>query len=246
MTQEEKIAQIQSKFSITYSKASLKSRIIKLHELIGDNYQSIEDKDWGHLLIIPDEIDEQIEADKDMATAKKYSTKPRITFMSQSKYDFKCQSRKQREAERALREEERKQYPNGPKIYGNRQGKGIYCIKHKGDIIYIGMTNKSFQERWECHRRYFLSPDQCSMKLYHSNLETKDLTFEVVVDITQLDTDSPITKRDLKAMECAFINYFRPSLNVSGISLPYFFEKRNEESAINTSVTKSDDGISWD
>ena len=101
---------------------------------------------------------------------------------------------------------------------------GIYCIKEKGEIIYIGMTETSFEQRWKEHRECFLNPNLSDMVLYHSSLNIKDLTLEIMVDLTKEKADRELTRRDIKAMEMGLIAYFKPKCNISGVKIPYRFD----------------------
>lgn len=101
---------------------------------------------------------------------------------------------------------------------------GIYCIKYQGEIIYIGMTQTSFEQRWKEHMALFKNPSNTDMLLYHSNLDYRQIEFKVMVDLTKDKADRQLTTRDIKAMEMGLIACFKPRLNVSGVKVPYRFE----------------------
>ena len=100
---------------------------------------------------------------------------------------------------------------------------GIYCIKYKDEVVYIGMTQTSFKERYNEHKKLFNNPKHSDMLLYHSGLKFEDLEFKVMVDLTKDKADRELTTRDIKAMEMGLIACFKPRFNVSGVRIPYRF-----------------------
>ena len=109
------------------------------------------------------------------------------------------------------------------KLKRQNEPHGIYCIKYKDEIIYIGMTQTSFKERYREHKTLFNNPDNSDMLLYHAGLKFEELEFKVMVDLTKEKADRELTTRDIKAMEMGLIACFKPKYNVSGVRIPYRF-----------------------
>lgn len=64
--------------------------------------------------------------------------------------------------------------------------RGVYCIKDKDEIIYIGSTVRSFGERWEEHRKIFEGElDKPNMKLYSAK-NWKDFSYEIIFDMDEV------------------------------------------------------------
>ena len=200
--------EVESKFG-KYHRQVNKERLVRFYETIGDNYRIIDNKDHTtRWIILPDLLVEQLKKEFPK-TIFSLSTVPVICFKTESEY-----------AEILLREEKRRAEE---KKTTEPEPCGIYCIKYQGEIIYIGMTQTSFKQRWQQHKTRFAHPQQNNMLLYHVGLKYEDLQFKIMVDFNQLQADRPLTTRDYKAMEMGFIACFKPRLNVSGVKIPYRF-----------------------
>lgn len=124
-------------------------------------------------------------------------------------------------AENYAKKRQQKQQQQSQK--NSNQPYGIYCIKYKDEVIYIGMTQTSFKDRYKEHKKLFNNPENSDMILYHSGLNFEDLEFKVMVDLTKDKADRELTTRDIKAMEMGLIACFKPRFNVSGVRIPYRF-----------------------
>jgi hypothetical protein len=181
-------------------------------EIIGNNYEIIYDDPFPQRIVIPDEIYQAICTKLGKAVLNlsvKDEKHHYIFYTKRSEWNQRLQAR-EKEIKKA---EEKEKLPYG-----------IYCIKYKEEIIYIGMTQVSFVERWKEHKKYFLHPDLNNMVLYHSNLNPEDLTFEIMVDLTKEKADKELTTGEIKAMEMGLIAYFKPKCNISGVKIPYRFK----------------------
>lgn len=208
--------EIETKLGGHYHKGIIQSRIVAMWEIIGDNYRE-EFYDDRKAIIIPDEICYEIK--------KKINREVLSRSLSSDKFKFIQYFSETDWKEKLKRDEEiKKRYEKTLKKKKENLPYGIYCIKNKGEIIYIGMTQTSFLERWKEHKKLFLEPALSSMTLYHSNLNLEDLTFEVMVDLTKEKADKELTTGEIKAMEMGLIAYFKPKCNVSGVKIPYRFK----------------------
>lgn len=208
--------EIETKLGGCYHKGIIQSRIVAMWEIIGNNYRE-EIYDNNKAIIIPDEICYKIkkkinrEILNRSLSGEKFKS---INYFSET--DWKEKLRRD--------EEVRKRYENKSNKKKENLPYGIYCIKYKKEIIYIGMTQASFEERWKEHKKYFLNPNLNSMVLYHSNLNPEDLTFEIMIDLTKEKADKELTTGEIKAMEMGLIAYFKPKCNISGVKIPYRFK----------------------
>lgn len=208
--------EIEKKLGGHYHKGVIQSRIVTMWEIIGNNYRE-EIYDDRKAIIIPDEIYSEIK--------KKINREVLSRHLSGEKFKFIQYFSETGWKEKLQRDEEiKKRYEKTLKKKKEDLPYGIYCIKYKGEIIYIGMTQVSFVERWKEHKKYFLNPDLNSMVLYHSNFNPDDLTFEIMVDLTKEKADKELTTGEIKAMEMGLIAYFKPRCNVSGVKIPYRFK----------------------
>ena len=107
---------------------------------------------------------------------------------------------------------------------------GIYGIYIENELIYIGSTIQSFQERFHEHQLLLNSPNKWKNSLLYPMLEeakknNKQIILKPLLCIGDLKTTGTITERDVNIMELAFISYFKPKANCKGISQRYCFNK---------------------
>lgn len=206
------LEEIEKKIKGHYHRGASQGRIIKMWEIIGDNYEIIYDDPFPTRIVISDEIYQIICTQLGKAVLNlsvKDENHHYIIYTKRSEWNQRLQAR-QKEIKKQKKKED---LPYG-----------IYCIKYKGEIVYIGMTQVSFVERWKEHKKYFLNPDLNGMVLYHSNLNPDNLTFEIMVDLTKEKADKELTTGEIKAMEMGLIAYFKPRCNISGVKIPYRFK----------------------
>lgn len=209
------IQEIEQKIGGHYSKAANKERIIKMWELIGDNYRKLSMSNGSVRIIIPDKIYDTIRKQIGYSVIKLVirDDKGYYVFISTES-----------EAQKFNKVRQEKTTPEKIKTDIQRASYGIYCIQYKGEIIYIGMTQTSFEQRWKEHLQLFKNPKRTEMLLYHSNLNPEELEFRVMVDLTKEKANRELTTRDIKAMEMGLIACFKPRFNVSGVKIPYRFD----------------------
>lgn len=104
--------------------------------------------------------------------------------------------------------------------FEHQQEKGIYGIYYKDELVYIGNTSKSFQDRFSQH----LSSLSCgSQHLYvylrELNAKPEDLSIKPLYILD----DDRINTYGLSCIELAFIKFFQPKGNLAGRTQPYQF-----------------------
>lgn len=214
------IAEIEKIIEGHYHSAARQDNILKMWEIINNQYE-IKFNEYGTIryIVISDKAYTQI-----ISTINK--TTINLKIYSNNKYHTQIISHKQWESLEAKRKAAIKRQPEQreKKKQNNNLSYGIYCIKYKNEVVYIGMTQTSFEQRWKEHMQLFKNPSHTDMLLYHSNLNFNDLEFCVMVDLTKEKANRELTTRDIKAMEMGLIACFKPRFNVSGVKIPYRFD----------------------
>ena len=107
---------------------------------------------------------------------------------------------------------------------------GIYGIYEDDKIIYIGYT-QNFWHRFGCHKNCFNDKKNKSV-LYSYMRKSKELghnlKIQPIISIKDMKVKvkKQITKRDLEAMELAFITLYQPICNFQGVKAPYKFTSK--------------------
>lgn len=209
------IQEIEQKIGGSYNKAANKSNIIKMWELIGDNYRRIEMNNT-HRIVISDELYNKIRREISYSVVKLVirDSEGRQIFISTEDTMQRLASLAKKSAEPKPKQKPKEKAPYG-----------IYCIQYRGEVVYIGMTLTSFEQRWKEHLQLFKNPKHSDMILYHSGLNPDELEFRPMVDLTKEKANKELTKRDIKVMEMGLIACFKPRFNVSGVKIPYRFDR---------------------
>lgn len=211
------IQEIEQKIGGSYNKAANKSNIIKMWELIGDSYREIKINN-DRRIVISDELYNKIRREVSYSVVKLIirDSEGRQIFISTESTMQKLASIAKKSTKPAELKPKQKSKEKAPY--------GIYCIQYRGEVIYIGMTLTSFEQRWKEHLQLFKNPKHSDMILYHSGLNPDELEFRPMVDLTQEKANKELTKRDIKAMEMGLIACFKPRFNISGVKIPYRFD----------------------
>ena len=211
------IQEIEQKIGGSYNKAANKSNIIKMWELIGDSYREIKINN-DRRIVISDELYNKIRREVSYSVVKLIirDSEGRQIFISTESTMQKLASIAKKSTKPAELKPKQKAQEKAPY--------GIYCIQYRGEVIYIGMTLTSFEQRWKEHLQLFKNPKHSDMILYHSGLNPDELEFRPMVDLTQEKANKELTKRDIKAMEMGLIACFKPRFNISGVKIPYRFD----------------------
>lgn len=116
------------------------------------------------------------------------------------------------------------------KKQNERQGKqgstddngGIYGIYENDELVYIGMTMRSFESRWKEHKERIKNGSN-ELALYSLIDANAKIEFKKLLEVDKMNSNDKITKRDVQAMEFALIQEHRPKYNFAGKSQPYVF-----------------------
>ena len=114
-------------------------------------------------------------------------------------------------------------------ITADESGYGIYGIYYEKnnseepELIYIGMTQKGFQARWQEHMDIFTHRASApyGMILYQQSLDPSKIFFKKIINVKDLKFEGSISLQELKAMELCCITILQPKYNIVGISKPY-------------------------
>lgn len=130
---------------------------------------------------------------------------------------------KQIEGKEIIEEEEQKKGRKS-KVKEELRKSGIYGIYVNETIVYIGKTETSFQTRFTQHKHNTLSIDS-PMPLYsylrQQISQGHSIHLKPLITIEDLQIDGKLTSRDIKAMELALIDLYKPICNIQGRIAPY-------------------------
>lgn len=125
---------------------------------------------------------------------------------------------------------------------GNGGIYGIYSVDGNNNLqlLYIGLTTRPFEKRWEEHRNIIMGKEnipQGMEKLYSlliNENNKKYLEFKILVSFNKMISNRPISQSEKEAMEFGMIYYFNPPGNTSGrTTVPYYFSDTNKTININ-------------
>ena len=109
---------------------------------------------------------------------------------------------------------------------------GIYGIYFGTELVYIGMTERSFTQRWEEHRAAILGGTDTSLFMY-TQIGAHDLhklEFKVLISAKEVNekTDRPgqVTRMTLKDWEYALIKMYQPRFNYMGVRKSYRWDEK--------------------
>ena len=104
----------------------------------------------------------------------------------------------------------------------NTAPRGVYGVYINDELFYIGSTNRSFSVRWAEHETN-IALHKNELFWYSRLFPTDKITFKPLIDITQLKVERKLTSDEIKAMELALIDYFKPKGNLAGRTVPFKF-----------------------
>lgn len=99
---------------------------------------------------------------------------------------------------------------------------GVYGVYRNGQLIYVGSTI-DFNKRWSEHKRCMKNRDY-KLHFYKLFQPGDRVDFKVLIDGSKLEADREITPTDLKTMEYALINVFKPAGNIAGRIQPFKYK----------------------
>lgn len=141
------------------------------------------------------------------------------------------EARKRREIYRQQQIEEEERKKQQAIIQGGIYG--LFSINEKTQekkVIYIGLTNRAFEKRWQEHKDIYngIEPIPAGMnKLYDLLKEIHEQGLEIqaapLITFKDIFANRKLTQKDKEAMELAFIQYYQPPGNTAGVNTPYIF-----------------------
>lgn len=100
---------------------------------------------------------------------------------------------------------------------------GVYGIYEDEELVYIGMTMRDFEERWNEHRRGIKK--RSSEMIFYSQIDPNaQIEFKVIVNAKDLKVDRALTRNEIEAIELGMITYFKPKYNYAGRVVNYKFK----------------------
>lgn len=122
-------------------------------------------------------------------------------------------------------EDKEKQYNHkSSKAESKNYSYGIYGMYEDGELVYVGMTMRPFEDRWKEHIEGIET--QSDKLIFYKQVKQKDkIEFRILVDVSKIKSNDAITRRDVEAMELGFIRMFQPRYNYAGRTVEYKFTK---------------------
>lgn len=90
---------------------------------------------------------------------------------------------------------------------------GVYGMYRNDELIYVGMTTRSFKQRWKEHRGHIKKKSN-ALSVY-SLIENNDkIEFKILFDA--MKNGMPLSDKEVKAIERKYIVQYSPIGNVEG------------------------------
>ena len=103
-------------------------------------------------------------------------------------------------------------------------GKGVYGIFENEELIYVGETIASFEDRFRAHAKC-IKENSINNKMYgyiRKNFEENKFYMCPLVEVDRgIKLDGNLQLRDIQAIELGFITCFKPKFNVLGVLKDY-------------------------
>ena len=122
----------------------------------------------------------------------------------------------------ALKEEEEKERKMREKRNKKKKEGGIYGMYENGELVYIGMTLRKFEDRWQEHLDNIAAHNN-KLDFYKYVSKDSKIEFKKLIQIKNLQANVELTKRDIEAMEFALIQEHQPKYNLAGRTMKYIF-----------------------
>lgn len=143
-----------------------------------------------------------------------------LNVIIKNAYDYEQKIKEQEQEKNKIDEETEK----------NKYRRGIYGIYVDDELIYIGKTLRSFEQRFEEHRKSLNKEyDEVENvpKLYFllkaAKDDGKEIKFKRLIDLDDINCRNhrKFDNKDLCNMELGLITVLKPRGNVEGVSMPY-------------------------
>lgn len=99
---------------------------------------------------------------------------------------------------------------------------GVYGIWVNDELFYIGSTMRDFKVRFDEHREN-LRTRRGELYIYSQIKDEDKVEFGSLVDVSKLQVDGELSERDIKCMELALIDLYKPKGNLAGVKVKYKF-----------------------
>ena len=121
-----------------------------------------------------------------------------------------------------LKEEEERQNQIKQRAKNKKKVGGVYGMYENGELVYIGMTMRKFEDRWQEHLDN-IKDRSTALNFYQYVSNDAKIEFKKLIEIEKLKCNVELTKRDIEAMEFALIYEHQPKYNLAGRTVPYRF-----------------------
>lgn len=184
--------------------------LTKIYDVLYRNYKIKIDK-TENIVVYADEMlnDKKVELLQKDLTKKWNTYRLYRLYMSESEY---------KEYKKELQEE---------RLRNKNNNRGIYGIYFKDELIYIGLTLRSFEERFWQHKNNLENNSEelflykyLRDKDYHNNL-----TLQPLINLNDVKSANRLNARDIQMMELALITLYQPLCNVQGKLKDYKISK---------------------
>lgn len=90
---------------------------------------------------------------------------------------------------------------------------GVYGMYRNDELIYVGMTMRSFRQRWKEHQGYIKNKSN-ALSVYSLIEDDDKIEFKILFDV--MKNGMPLSEKEVKAIERKFIVQYSPIGNVEG------------------------------
>lgn len=156
-----------------------------------------------------------------------------LFYASYSEYLREKREEQKREQRQIQRLKQQQQVFIAQQIENDNGGiYGLYSVNKETKeetLLYIGLTTRTFQERFEEHKNIILGTNQIPRgmeKLYRLLIKehkTNWILGKPIIIFNEIKTNKVISQSEKEAMELSLITYFKPPGNTSGVDVPYYF-----------------------
>lgn len=97
---------------------------------------------------------------------------------------------------------------------------GVYGMYENGQLVYIGMTMRPFEKRWQEHIEGIQNQSSDLYFYQKINPESK-IEFKILIDVSKMKANKPITRINIESMEHGLIYMLKPKYNYAGRTVEY-------------------------
>lgn len=97
---------------------------------------------------------------------------------------------------------------------------GVYGMYEDGQLVYIGMTMRPFEKRWQEHIEG-IQNQSGDLYFYQKIKPESKIEFKILIDVSKMKANKPITRINIESMEHGLIYMFKPKYNYAGRTVEY-------------------------